>query len=87
MSHGWNGLGMGSSIPESHAGMVPTNLSTALQQRYRNVPVNNVDAHDEGLHFWAGGVAELALGVGAEHRPVAQGESIRWAEGCATCHH
>lgn len=53
----------------------------------QNSPLNDVNAHDERLHLWALRAAEFALGVGAQHSPIAEREPIRWTEGCAPCHH
>lgn len=51
------------------------------------VPVNSVDAHDEGLHVGVRGTAELAAGLSAERGAVTQREMVQRADGAAVSHH
>lgn len=54
---------------------------------FKAVPVNSVDAHDEGLHVGVGGTAELAAGLSAERGAVTQREMVQRADGAAVSHH
>lgn len=51
------------------------------------VPVNSVDAHDEGLYVGVRGTAELAAGLSAERGAVTQREMVQRADGAAVSHH
>lgn len=51
------------------------------------LPVNSVNAHDEGLNVMVGGAAELAAGLSAEGGPIAQVEPVKRADGRAMGHH
>lgn len=50
-------------------------------------PVNSVDAHDEGLNVRVGRAAELAAGLSAERRAVAQSEMVERTDSRAMRHH
>lgn len=54
---------------------------------FNTVPVNSVDAHDEGLHVGVRGTAELAAGLSAERGAVTQREMVQRADGAAVSHH
>lgn len=45
---------------------VQLSISRLLKSRLITVPVNSVNAHNEGLYIRVGGAAELAAGLSAE---------------------
>lgn len=51
------------------------------------VPVNSVNAHDEGLYVRVGRAAELAAGLSAERGAITQCEMVQRADRGAVGHH
>lgn len=51
------------------------------------IPVDSVDAHDEGLYIVVGGAAEFAARLRTEGRPVTECETVQRTDGRAVGHH
>lgn len=51
------------------------------------VPVNSVNAHNEGLYIRVGGAAELAAGLSTKRSAITQSEMVQRADCGPMCHH